>query len=204
MLRKNTDTNVIEYYDGTVWKDLTAAGGGGGAWSFVSSADASSSPSLDFTSLSSTKSIEFQLEDIVPANDAVAFAARTSADNGSNWDAGATDYAWVTRMQEPSATSTGGNAGESRMRLTESGSVKGVGNGVNEKLDGWVRLTRPGGSGYTTMQFEITYSDPDGNIQSARGSGRRLSAAAANGLRFLFTSGNIASGTIRMYELAQS
>jgi hypothetical protein len=70
---------------------------------------------------------------------------------------------------------------------------------------GFARLYSPGSSTlYKRVTGEIGYYAATGHQQGIVCSGAYLSATAVNAFRVLTTSGNIASGTIRVYGIAKS
>lgn len=148
----------------------------------------------------------FELISVTPVTDAVELQMRTDSDGGASFDAGANDYPFVYTVFAASAANTGvGNsstAGTDRIALANS-SVGGVSNSASlGGFNGWVSLISPAS---TTRSKRVRwegefYIDATDVIATVRGAGYRNDPANdVNAVRFLFSSGNVASGTIRMY-----
>jgi hypothetical protein len=174
-------------------QSLASSGGGGSSTSafvFIESQTASSSATIDFTDLDSTYfAYKFVFSDIVPATSGSALRMRTSANNGSSYDSGSFDYAWLNNVTSDqfdtfislssavSGTSTTGTAGE-------------------------VLLINPSGTTFTHCEiFFNEFNSTTGRAESIFGGGFRISNAAVDAVRFYFSTGNIASGTIKLYGL---
>lgn len=163
---------------------------------------ASASATLDFTELSNGtyRRYEFEIEDIKPATDNVSLHARTSTDGGSTYDAGASDYNYaVTGFGGGTATQAGSSAAT---EMQVNGGLT-VGNAAAEYgVSGMLTLYgAASASVYTRLQGHVSYYNTAGNLITVQFAGSRLSAADVDAVRFFFSSGNIASGTIRMYGI---
>jgi hypothetical protein len=167
---------------------------------FITSADASSSSSLDFTAFDATKydGYMFVLANVVPASDNVSFFMRTSSNGGSTYDAGGGTYRGAGWYATSAGTSgNGGGGGNAFYFAGDVGSATGE-DGVSGQV--WVHaphLTTE----YTHMNFNIYYNNRTFYGISVNGGGDRMSAADVDAVRFQFGSGNIESGTITMYGL---
>ena len=185
-------------YDGTQYLYL-------GAWQkgmvLLSTGSASSSATLDFTGLTGYSSYVFVISDIVPATDGAILWMRVSVDNGANYKAGASDYRWANFGTNDSATN--GSNGDTADSEIEMSSSTGVSNdatyaGVTGTLyTGDISKS----SAYHGFTYLLTEHTGTSGAESARyGSGRYISTAAAlNAMRFMFSTGNIAAGTIKCY-----
>ena len=60
-------------------------------------------------------------------------------------------------------------------------------------------LAHPSNTNFTYFKTHVDQKDAGGLSIAFVGGGRRLSAADVNGVRFYMNTGNIASGTIKMY-----
>lgn len=162
---------------------------------------ASASASLDFTEFDASRfdSYVFVLQNLRPANDNVEFFARLSNNGGSSYNAGGSDYSWTSigLVHDASPLSKGASVGDSAVRVAQTG----VGNGANEGVNGTVRLFAPGEALRTRMTFDVTVTNQTGPELFMTGSGVRLAAQADNAIRFLFSTGNVGSGSIIMYGL---
>ena len=164
---------------------------------------ASASATLDFTtSISSTyDDYEIRIVGLIPATNAVVLQMRVSTDGGSTY-------------LSTNIYSHGGirsNAGGSVAFGTNSTSQFNLGSSQGNQSDnggfsGTVSLFAPA----DTARFKQIKTDAIEAATSATGystlsgSGTVQSAAAVNAFRFLFSSGNIASGTIRVYGLTKT
>lgn len=172
---------------------------------FLGSQVASASATLDFTSLiSSTYNVYiFEFENILPATDNVDFLMRTSTDNGSSYDAGASDYQFANFVNNTGSFSTDDvcSAGATAIKIAptiDSGSTTG---GIN----GYAKLYNPlNASQYKSVEYHVNGFLNDNQFYNQIGSGWRVATADIDAVRFLMSSGNIASGTIRMYGVKNS
>ena len=182
--------------------------GSSGALVFIDSATASSSASLGFTSgLSSTyDSYLILLEGLTPATDGVILRMRVYS-GGSfqttsyNWNAElygegnqrfaqASAAAYIQCHRDDGDTACGGNPG----------------NASTESVAGEVFITNPSSTALRKMVHgELTFIGATSARPSRSNfSGDWNSASAITGFQFFFSSGNIASGSIRLYGIAKS
>jgi len=170
------------------------------SWVKISSATASSSSSIDFTDLSNTYiAYKVYITDYIPVTDGTNLYMRTSADNGSSYAAGASDYAWVMKsaiMNTGASTGATGDDADSEISFQNSS-----GTDTNEKADFIVDIINPSSSQYTTAMITMYIENLAGDIYYQNGSGVRLAASSTDAIRFLSSSGNIASGTFTLYGL---
>ena len=169
----------------------------GGSLVYIASSGAiSDAATADFTQFDATAydAYEFRMIDVLPATDGVIMSALTSSDTSSHsYDTGANDY---IRQGGSSATFDEGflNGGNT------------VGNAANEGVNFIVEVVNPHTTAYTqvaTMRGAYNYTD--GQPRSINGNYavfQRQEAAQVNAIRFFFSSGNIASGEIVMYGIA--
>lgn len=172
----------------------------------LATAQASSSSSITFTSgIDGTYDEYVFIGDLVPATDAVSMYLRTSANLGSSWDSGASDYGYrgVGDASGTAASSTGAAQIVLQHTATTTGNDTS-GEGISFK----VYLHNPGSTRYCRFTIDstaISSAATTGDTPNRYcGSGTRKSSAAVNGIQFLFSSGNIASGVIRMYGIRNS
>ena len=162
----------------------------------ASSGAISSAATADFTQFDATKydAYEFRMIDVLPATDGVIMTALTSSDTSSHsYDTGTNDY-----IRQGGASDTfnhgfliGGNT---------------VGNAANEGINFIVEVINPHTTAYTQVAtMRGTHVTADGIPRSINGNYavfQRQEAAQVNAIRFLFSAGNIASGEIVMYGIA--
>jgi len=171
-------------------------------WTKLATATASASATIDFTGLTSSYNAYLVvLSNIAPATNAVDLWLRTSADGGSTYDSGASNYEWGGfTVTGSAATATGGSTGDNKIKL--GGIAATLGNGANQESGGHVLIYKPSASSFCRMNWQISCVRSDASVDHIYGGGSRLSAAAVNAIRFLMSSGNIASGTFDLYGLA--
>jgi hypothetical protein len=178
---------------------LNATGGGGGGLVLLEQYTASSSATLDFTTfISSTyDTYMFALVDVLPATSTADLWVRMGTGGGPTWDAGA-NYTWahLQHSQIPSSATLGA-AGANQIKIGHS-----LGNGSTNGVSGEVKFYNPQSTAvYKRLTAHLTDVDSAGNFVGVIDSGQYVSTTAVTGVRFLMSSGNIASGTIRAYGL---
>lgn len=152
----------------------------------------SSVATLDVTSVidNSVYSFYVVMGTMLPVTDGVNLWLRTSTDNGSSFDSGASDYEFEGII------STGGfQSTASEIALSEA-----VGNLAAEGVSFTTYIYPPAPSAErirvtSHSQSATTATVPDQRIVA----GYRQSATAVDAFQLLFSSGNISSGTVRVY-----
>lgn len=200
-----TNERALTPGDGLAWSysipgsTYTLSGRG---WNKIGTqAVASSSATIEFTGLTGGTSYVgycIQFANVAPATDSAQLIIRTSTDNGSTYDSGASDYAWAG-LQVNTAGTVSGTADTADNEI-EIGSQHG--NAANEDCSGLVYLFNPGQSKYLTVHSHMMFTNTNGGNIYRQIYGKRLSAADVNAIQFRFSSGNIASGTFDLYGLA--
>lgn len=169
----------------------------GGAWTYISTATASSSASLSFTGLSSTYKLYVAvIESIVPATDGAIFWLRTSTDNGATYDSGASNYLSMY-IVEGSGSSSGSSAADTKIVLHSSGT--GIGNATGEGASGIVYVFNPSAVARCRVRGELAYNNTSGTLVQGTIAGVRDTAADVDAIQFLMSTGNIASGSIHLF-----
>ena len=179
-----------------------AAGATAGPWVLLKSTTASASATVDFVNGSGGVVIdstydEYLVEFVVvkPASTgAPAFVMRTSTNAGSTWDSGSTDYKSATLGLISGSTSLNDLSASSMAISTY---------GVNGSTDtnglvGGVFFYKPSAAGRLMARWQVGSSN-SGTPWVAIGSGFRDAAADVDGIRFYFSTDNIASGTFNLY-----
>jgi len=170
----------------------------GGGLEFIASTDASSSANVSFTGFDSSKydSYVFTLGNVLPATDIVLLEVVLSVDGGLNYLTASDSYT-VT-------DSTGQGAGDApRLRLYYTGQGNaaldaGISANVNlnfPHINAPTYLFTNGLSTIASGALEINYG---------YGPGKTKAATVVNAIKFSYSSGNIASGTITMYGMVNS
>jgi len=169
----------------------------------LASKAASASATLDFTEFNNAtyRYYEFELENVKPTTDGVDLYARTSTDGGSSYSAGAADYQTAGLVYSFGGSVTGvGSTGTTHIKLTSPAS--GIGNGSGERgVSGTLKVSNAGLSVQTRLQFDGQYDNTANTLAWITIAASSLLEQDTTALRFLMSSGTIASGTIRMYGL---
>lgn len=193
-----TDGDEIQDGGMTIAEVIAAATGGAGMV-LLEQHTASSSGSLDFTTFisSSYDSYVFKLQNILPATSTDDFWIRFGTGGGPTWDTGA-NYTWAygQNSQIPNATNLG-TAGDGKFKIGNSLSNTST-DGASGEIDIFDPLST---SSHKLLSGRLANVDSSGNFVQVHVAGRYVSTTAVTGVRFLFSSGNIASGTIRVYGL---
>jgi len=157
---------------------------------------ASSSASLNFINIGNYAFVEFIIVDLLPATDDVELWIRTSTNNGSSYDSGASDYGWAHLGRTGGTTQAVSTGTDSKIILCQGAAGLDVSNVSGEGVSGSLRLYNPTGTTSRRITHQIGFINGNGAQTTYTGTGSRLTAADVDAVQFLFSSGNIASGTI--------
>jgi hypothetical protein len=197
-LAVGSNTHVLTS-DGT---DIAfAAASGGGSMTFISAVTADDDATISFTGIDSTYArYVFTFEALRPATDGGALYLLTSTNNGTAYDTGGSDYASSVRYSHGGTLYHDVNDNDAFMRLGP-----GTGNVSSESVNGTIELHSPSNAAmFTQVSGRGSYSHTTGIVKSFVQAGCRKSAGDVDAIRFKMNSGNITSGTIRMYGIANS
>lgn len=168
-------------------------------WEKISSANASSSSSIDFTGLSSSYcAYKLIFTEVIPATDNTDLLLRTSADGGSTYDSGASDYGYVRYLIDftsPSTNATGSNA------VNGISLFQAAGNNTAEFVSGEATILNPSATTSTVVLMDVFARNQVASEILWKGQGYRNSEAAVDAIRIVMSSGNIASGKFTLYGL---
>lgn len=159
--------------------------------SVVASGAVSSAAQVDI-SIGSADMYEVEFQQMAPTTDAVNPELRFS--QSSSFLAGASDYAWQIFRRAVAGANAGfaeEDAADSEIQLSGS-----VGNAAGEYFTGKFRIWRPSAASfYKEVLCEFAYFDSSGNMRMGAAHGRlAANTNAIDGIRFRFSSGDIASG----------
>lgn len=137
------------------------------------------------------------LENVIPATDDVELRMRTSANTGSSYDT-TSSYNWKA-VEDGTAEQS---SSSDYIKVCATASSEGVGSGTNENgVSGEVILLDPSDSSYSVIYGEGIFIDRNTLPALFSFSGQRTSAAAVDAVRFYFNSGNVESGTFKLYGI---
>lgn len=162
-----------------------------------------STPTLNFTTCISATYDEYQIEivNVRPATDGTILRMLMSTDGGSTYDTTAiyscANYRWVS-----SAAAFGGNVTQAAMDITNATNT--VSNNASWGITGSLRLYSPGSASlFKSVSGQLSHFTAASARTSLMMVGWYESATAVNAFQFKFSSGDVASGTIRVYGVAK-
>ena len=180
---------------------ITAASsgsGGSGGMILLGSQTASSSSSLDFTGLISSTYDKYIFEfiGVSPDTNGATLEVLYSSNNGSTWD---TSALYDTSVYQTADNWYSGNA--SVAAGTYGFVTQAYSNAASNSINGKLELYDPTSSKYKMATFQSATYKNDGHFYNNVGSIRYSSTAAVNAVRIQPSSGNISSGTVRLYAM---
>jgi hypothetical protein len=124
---------------------------------------------------------------------------RFSTNGGSSYDAGASDYSNAASL--PGIVGSQTNQSSIFLNFHSAGAGL-VGNAAGEQTSGFIYLLNVSdGTTRTTYWAESTWLDASSSTQGGFVTGGRQATQDTDAVRFLFDSGNIASGIFRLYGI---
>lgn len=171
-------------------------------WVLLDTKVASGSAQIDFTQFIDSTYDEYVIEfmDVAPSAATAGLFMRTSSNSGSSFDSGAGNYRWAANMNDSSAgADIDVSTGDTTIALLGAVLQR---NTAGESAGGSVKLFRPSGTTFQKL-IEVNNSSYDsvGNIRRNAGFGARTATAVINAVRFYYSTGNIATGTFRLYGI---
>jgi len=182
----------------------TAAALTDGNLTLLTTATASSSATLDFTSnINSTyNSYLFKFINIHPASDGVNFTFQVDTGTNTNYNQTITSTAFQAFHGESGGSPTLGYGSDKDQAQGTAFQVlmQPIGNGNDESGSGTLQLFNPSSSTFVKHFIGTTQYYNDGDYsQTLRTAGYINTTTALTRVQFKFSSGNIDSGTIKMY-----
>ena len=178
----------------------------GGALNLISTQTASSSSTIDFTSgLDSTyKEYIFKFINIHPATQETQFQFNMSIDGGSNYNVTKTTTYFYAAHSEGGATEFTYRTPKDLAQSTSfQDLVQGTGADNDQNSSGFLHLFDPSSTTFV-KHFIARTSDYNANDYSIDSyiSGYGNTTSAVNAVQFKMASGNIDSGTIKLYGVS--
>lgn len=173
------------------------------SYTFLAERNASTSASLDFTSLITSEfdHYVFEIVDIIPVASSI-LQCWFSGDNGTTWNITSGDYGRIG-INTYSGSSSNGNISTSTAASIELTLAVGIQAGA--AINGTTKLYNPLSNGKTKfMNFKIAFLTSEDYVLFDGTGVRKSSLAPVNAVRFIMSTGNIASGTIRMYGIRKT
>jgi hypothetical protein len=158
----------------------------------------SNAATLDFalTLYTQFRALRFVLTSVIPQTDNTGFRVRTSTDGGSTYDAGASNY------ETQGHYTVVGTPGADSVTDTYGSVFPSAGNSAGESFNAVVTLfDQANTSTQTIMHYDAVGMQEAGIADIRNGVIRRISAADVDGVRFLFSSGNISSAKYALYGI---
>lgn len=184
------------------------AAGGAGDFVLLTSGTVSSAASLDIvlTSYTAYRGLVFELSNFVPATDDVELRMQVSTDGGSTYDSSAGNYRFSNNLVTEASVGSQGSASNTYIRLAGSTNANdAVSSTASEGgASGLVYLLNQTDTSVypkTQSHFGFFTAGANGGMQMLV-TGHRVNAQDTDAVRFLFESGNIASGKYAVYGLA--
>jgi len=158
---------------------------------------ASADASLDFDDVLSSDFDVFEIEliSVQPATDIVYLDCQLGV-SGSTYLGGASDYYWAVDRYGAGTF----DAADTRIALTSDGtSAAASGNDANGGISGTIKVYGPTSSSRTHLVWALGATTEANGFIPFQGCGMYNTASSTASIKFLFSSGNIASGTIKVY-----
>jgi hypothetical protein len=177
------------------------------AFVLISSATASNSSSIDFTGLASTYSLYIvEITDLIPATNNSALWLRIGTGATPTYQSGAGSYSHVRAGATVNGTGTTtsgttiGNGSDTQI-VCFGGAVS---NAAPQSVNGSVRIFQPSQTtDYHGILFTLGVRDSASppSTNTVNGYGQYLATTAVTAIRVMMSTGNITSGTFKLYGI---
>lgn len=176
--------------------DFMPANGWRGAPVVLAEAVASASATLDITGVFTDAYDRYELEliDLLPATNNVTAWLRVGTGAGPTWQAGGSAYNWHLFIIGTSSNITQ-QGPASQIGLSNANAVGNIAGGG---ISGLIRFYNPDATKFPRFETHTSSITDATTSQANVGGGAYLTSGAITGLRVMFSSGNIASGSIRL------
>ena len=186
---------------GTLLADTIQSTSGGPflGWTLLSTTVASGVATVDITGLTDEYAMyKFIWTGLAPATESTTkFFMRTDSANGVSFDT--SGYGWTNHrvaMAIGGDHDPEGDDSDSEMQINGNDAL---GTNANELMDVEITCFNPSGTEYTKFKWEGSYFDAGVLGNHIVGAGVRLSAALVDAVQFLYSTGNIEVGTLKVY-----
>ncbi len=189
------DTSLNAFY---TYENGACSAFGGSSSLLVSEATASNSPVIDFTLPTGYDYFELFIEHLIPQTNATSLFLRVSIDGGATFLAGATDY----EVHRNTLTGIGGTTYAPYFALAAQIAPIGalIGNTSGRFFRCSYRIFHPSDATQNkNITGEISMLRSDGQPALGNISARVFNTSPVNAIRLLMNSGNITSGTFKLY-----
>jgi hypothetical protein len=139
---------------------------------------------------------------VKPQTDGVGLWLRVGTGGTPTWQADAADYAWT--VVDYSGQVFVADSSDSEIEMVSANASWGLGNATGEAAHGRVDFDNPEASDYQPFSFQTYHKSAGNAFGGMAGMGTYLTAEAITGIRFLCSSGNIASGRFSLYGYAKA
>jgi hypothetical protein len=183
---------------------LSASGVSGGGLVLLEQHTASSSASLDFDAWYSSTYDEYQIEIIglVPATNAVHMWLRFSTDGGSTYVSAGGNYAWNDWRYNTSGSAVGGGTAQNEILINGGGGTDAMSNSSAWGLRATFKLCAPGSATLVTTLHGQAHQFTSASVrEGGEVRGNYDVAVATDAFQILASSGNLASGIVRVYGI---
>jgi hypothetical protein len=185
-----------------------------GAMVHIKTLTASDSANLSFVHGSSNVVLDstyplymFKLINIHPANDNVQLMHNGSIDAGSNYNVAATTITFEGEKAEGSGSGTLGYI-QGHDHAQDTGGKKltyNCGNDNDQSLSGELMLFNPSSSTFVKHYIAVVSNSHNGNYEkNTYTAGYYNTTSDIDAFKFFYSSGNIGSGTIKLYGIKDS
>lgn len=173
----------------------------------ISAQTASSSATIDFDQSNSASAFDGTYDRLAlfissakPASDDVEAWLRVGTGAGPTYQTSGYQYISNLIIVGTPNANPGGTA-QAKIVVTSTDATAGVGNASGENLGATIWFCSPDASDLMNIDFKSFYTTAAGNAASADGVGVYATAGAVTAIRFLFESGNIASGRFALFGI---
>jgi hypothetical protein len=177
-----------------------------GGRDFLSEQTAAASAIIDFVLikwLALYDRFEIDFDNVLPSADNTALWLRTSTNGGSSYDSTAADYKWALQRSRIGTNDGTNDSNATKIELINNDNSIGMSNVSGETTAGTVTIHSPSVAQRCKILWRTVHIPADiaTFVATITGIGIRDAAADVDAIRFLPSSGNIASGTFRLYGI---